>query len=136
MGQTGVTYGLTSSSNVVPQSTWTHLVFMRNSAGARWIFVDGVVRAYTAGTINYSFTNPYGNWTIPLIGQDPFPNVVNPLVGFVNDFRISRAAVYPTNVTTTGQTSFSTPTGPLINLDSTVLLIPGDDGQVVDDAFR
>lgn len=134
--QAGISYSLTSSGFALQQNVWQHIVGMRSSTGARWLIVNGVVRAYTASSPNYSFTNPYGGWTTPMIGQDTFPNVVNPLHGFVNDFRVSAAAIYPTNVTTVGTTSFSVPTGPLTNLASTVLLIPGDDGQVIDDPSR
>lgn len=123
LGFSNVTYGLISGQQF-SANTWNHFAFMR-SGSTVYTFINGAVSSDST-TRNWSFTNPWNSNIMPSIGRGPGTNALR---GFIVDFRVSAGAIYPT-------TGLTVPTGPLTNLASTQLLIPGYDGTLQDDPTK
>lgn len=127
-GYNGVTtagalrYGSTDigTSVVVCDNTWHHCAIVRNGSSAVTMYVDGVSRATTTDSTNYTTTT--GTWYIATNDSGP-PSEV--LTGYLSNFRIVKGtAVYTSN--------FTPPTTPLTPIANTSLLLNFTNAGIID----
>jgi len=93
---------------------WLHICVTRSGTAAR-MFVNGVLRAYTAsGGTNFASSTAWRS-----------ANEGGGIIGYISNFRVVRGAVvsdYSTSVTATGTTVFTPPVNPLTAVANTSLL--------------
>lgn len=115
-----LTYGQFGSAAILSfnisslTNQWVHICVTRSGSAVR-IFINGVLRAYTAsGGTNFAAST---SWKTSNEGGG--------IVGYISNLRVVRGSVvaaYSTAVTTTGTTVFTPPTTPLTAVSGTSLL--------------
>jgi hypothetical protein len=115
-----LTYGQFGSPEILSfnisslTNQWVHICVTRSGSAVR-IFINGVLRAYTAsGGTNFAAST---SWKTSNEGGG--------IVGYMSNLRVVRGSVvaaYSTSVTTTGTTVFTPPTTPLTAIANTSLL--------------
>jgi Concanavalin A-like lectin/glucanases superfamily/Collagen triple helix repeat (20 copies) len=83
-----------SSGLVCNDNNWHHLAFTRASDGTLKLYVDGTQRDSVAGGTGAATFNTAGS----AIGKDPLNGAITPLVGILDDFRIYKRTLPPTEV--------------------------------------
>jgi hypothetical protein len=87
-----------TGANTVPINTWTHVAFVRYS-GTIYGFVNGVLRASTANTQDFTVTD----FWVGVTGGS-----VEPYLGYINDLRITKGIARYTQNFTPPTTAFLT----------------------------
>jgi hypothetical protein len=122
---------ISTSANVITQSTWNHISVNRDSSSSNSlkIYVNGILRYTGTSATDYNTFN-YG----PFVGGYDAGGVQYDFTGYLSDIIVVNGSVLRTGGTSVGDVAFTPPSTPIATPSNTKLHIKGTDASIIDKA--
>ena len=120
---------ISTSANVITQSTWNHISVNRDSSSSNSlkIYVNGILRYTGTSATDYNTFN-YG----PFVGGYDAGGVQYDFTGYLSDIIVVNGSVLRTGGTSVGDVAFTPPSTPIATPSNTKLHIKGTDASIID----